>query len=123
MLFGTPEALAAAFADAFQRRDQAQLAALFTEDALLAPQPGVVVSGAERSAAMAAFLSINGPFQFALRQTYQVGDVALLVADWMLEGVTPGGEGVQLRGATADVAKRGADGGWRYLIDCPFGTA
>jgi muconolactone delta-isomerase len=34
MLFGTPEALAAAFADAFQRRDQARAAELFAAGSL-----------------------------------------------------------------------------------------
>jgi uncharacterized protein (TIGR02246 family) len=123
MLPRTPEALAAAFADAFQRRDQVLLAALFADDALLVPQPGVVVAGTDRNAALAAFMAIDGPFQFSLRRALTVGDVALLVADWTLDGVAPGGEPVQLHGTTADVARRGADGGWSYVIDCPFGTA
>lgn len=118
----SPEALADAFAAAFRRRDQAGLAALFTDDAVLAPQPGVQVAGAERQAALAAFLAIDGPFEFSLRHTLVAGDTALLIADWRLEGDAPGGIPVQLVGTTADVARRLPDGSWRFVIDNPFGT-
>jgi hypothetical protein len=30
---------------------------------------------------------------------------------------------VDLHGTATDVARRGADGAWRYVIDNPFGTA
>jgi hypothetical protein len=36
--------------------------------------------------------------------------VALLAVDWEIDGTA------------VDVARRGPDGGWRYVIDNPFGV-
>ena len=53
----------------------------------------------------------------------QSGDLVLMHATWSLTGRAPDGGPVAMSGVTVEVARRGADGGWRYAIDCPFGTA
>lgn len=40
-----------------------------------------------------------------------------------LEGTGPDGAAVRLAGTATDVARRGPDGLWRYVIDNPFGTS
>jgi transposase-like protein len=52
----------------------------------------------------------------------EAGDLGLVIADWELNGTGPDGSPVELRGSTADVARRGPDG-WKVVIDNPFGTA
>jgi len=42
-------------------------------------------------------------------------DVALLSNDWTMEG-----DGWSAAATTAEVARRQADGSWRYVIDNPF---
>ncbi|GIJ45547.1 hypothetical protein Val02_24330 [Virgisporangium aliadipatigenens] len=42
--------------------------------------------------------------------------------EWALRGSGPRGP-VDLSGTATDVARRGPDGHWRYLIDNPFGTS
>lgn len=41
-----------------------------------------------------------------------------MIVDWEL-----GGEGPRVAGTATDVARRGIDGRWRYVIDNPFGLA
>ena len=52
----------------------------------------------------------------------EAGDLGLVIADWELNGTGPDGSPVELRGSTADVARRGPDG-WKVVIDNPFATA
>ncbi len=51
----------------------------------------------------------------------QVGDIALITAKWELTGTGADGKPVQLAGQSFEVARRQADGSWRYLIDSPWG--
>jgi ketosteroid isomerase-like protein len=49
------------------------------------------------------------------------GDVALVMNRWQLEGTLADGAPVEMRGHSADVLRRASDGGWRILIDDPWG--
>ena len=46
------------------------------------------------------------------------GDIALLRANWSV--IAPDGT-VMAEGQSTEVAKKLANGGWGYLIDCPNG--
>jgi ketosteroid isomerase-like protein len=69
--------------------------------------------------------SLGVPIRVEPRHVYvtATGDTALLVVDWMIDGRRPDGEHVHIEGTATDVARRGVDGVWRYVIDNPFGTA
>lgn len=123
MMANTPEELARAFASAFNNRDLESLAGLFGADAAFAPQPDAVVTGEGIRSALESFLALNGPIDLTVRRTIPAGDTALIIADWSVDGVDQSGNPVHVAGTTADVARRAADGSWRYLIDNPFGTA
>lgn len=123
MTINTPEELANAFASAFNNKDLQALTNLFSGDAVFAPQPDTVVSGDDIRPALTQFLGLNGPIDLVVRRTIVAGDTALIIADWSVDGVDPAGDPVHVAGTTADVARRAADGTWRYLIDNPFGTA
>ncbi|MFE0124889.1 YybH family protein [Streptomyces parvus] len=56
------------------------------------------------------------------RHTYVSGDLALLIVDWVVEGRAAHGGQVRIAGTATDVARRGPDGLWRYVVDNPFGT-
>jgi ketosteroid isomerase-like protein len=43
------------------------------------------------------------------------GDIALLIVGWSIAGL-------DAQGTATDVARRGPDGRWRYVIDNPYGT-
>ncbi|BCJ46986.1 hypothetical protein GCM10010168_34940 [Actinoplanes ianthinogenes] len=113
----------AAFAAAFDSGDVAAVEAMYEDDALLVPEPGNAVSGADRAAATERFLALGLPIQVRPRHVYTAGDIALLIVDWTIEGTGPDGVPVHIDGTATDVARRGADGTWRYVIDNPFGVA
>jgi ketosteroid isomerase-like protein len=107
----------------FNAGDMNGMLALCEHGSALSPQPGTVLTdeGAIR-ASLDWFLSFNLPIRLEVRQAIETGDIGLVVADWELTGTGPDGEPVELKGSTADVARRGADG-WKIVIDNPFGTA
>jgi ketosteroid isomerase-like protein len=117
-----PADLPATFARAFNAGDLAAVDRLFEPDAVRVLTPGVVVTGDGRRGATSSFLQLGIPIVLSLRHTYVCGDLALLIGDYLIDGVRPDGEHVHFEGTATDVARRGADGHWRYVIDNPPGT-
>jgi len=90
--------------------------------AVLVPRPGHPVTGArQRIDAHNHLLGFGLPIDAHARRVYVADDIALLVVDWTVSGTSRQGHPVDLRGTATDVARRGADGRWRYVIDNPFG--
>lgn len=112
-----------AFAAAFNSGSPDTLSRIYAGDAVFVPRPGTRVSGAELVAANAEFQALGVPIRVEPRHVYATGDTALLVVDWVLDGPGRDGVHVHIEGTATDVARRGADGVWRYVIDNPFGTA
>ncbi|OLF11324.1 YybH family protein [Actinophytocola xanthii] len=110
------------FLSGFAARDLDVVEQAYEPAAVLVPRPGFPVTGTERAEANAHLMSFDG-FSATLRHLYRAGDLALLVVDWSVDGRAPDGSQVELTGTAADVARRGADGRWRYVIDNPAGTA
>ncbi|GAA4946606.1 YybH family protein [Actinoplanes utahensis] len=113
----------AAFAAAFNSGDPAAVEAMYEESAVLVPAPGDPVTGRERAVANERFLALGLPITVRPRHVYTAGDIALLIVDWTIDGPGPDGTAVHISGTATDVARRGADGAWRYVIDNPFGVA
>ncbi|MFF7856798.1 DUF4440 domain-containing protein [Streptomyces sp. NPDC007904] len=111
------------FAAAFNSGSPEALARVYDRGAVFVPRPGTSVTGQDLTAANSAFQSLGLPISVRPRHTYVAGDVALLVVDWVIDGHRPDGEHVHLEGTATDVARRGPDGLWRYVIDNPFGTS
>lgn len=78
--------------------------------------PSVGIEGAK--AAFAAFLDIRPQIKSEVFSEVIIGDIALLRANWSV--VTPDGA-VMAEGQSTEVAKKLDNGGWGYLIDCPYG--
>src|SRR5947208_14067315 len=87
-----------------------QLDRLYEPDALLVPAPGHPMTGAARVAAHRHLLGFGAPIEATTRHVYVAGDIALLVVDWAIRPIG-------LHGTAADVLRRGANGGGRYVID------
>ncbi|MEU5534598.1 nuclear transport factor 2 family protein [Streptomyces sp. NPDC020362] len=117
-----PADLPYVFADAFNAQNLELLDALFVPEAVHVVRPGLLSSGARRRAALPTVVRDRVPITVSLRQVYQVGDTALLINDYVHDGVGPDGTRVHTEGTATDVARRGADGHWRYLISNPSGT-
>jgi ketosteroid isomerase-like protein len=116
-----PALLPQVFAAAFSSGDPDAVERLFEPEALFVTAPGSTVAGADRRRAHAEFLRLGLPIRLTLRHCYVSGDLALLIGDHLIEGVGPDGP-VRMAGTATDVARRGPDGRWRYVIDNPSGT-
>ncbi|MFE5566809.1 YybH family protein [Amycolatopsis japonica] len=103
------------FQAAFNTGSAEILDTVYEPEAVFVRRDGVRVSGAERRAANGGILALGQPIQVTPRQVHVAGDLALLIVDWSIEG--------HLAATATDVAKRGEDGLWRYVIDNPFGIA
>ncbi|MPV38042.1 YybH family protein [Georgenia subflava] len=112
-----------AWGERFNAGDVDGMLALAEEGSGFVPQPGTLVFGEDYRAGLEGFVAMGLPINLTLRQSFVVDEIALLIYDWTIKGTSTDGNEVDLAGATSDVARRGADGGWRFVIDNPFGTA
>ncbi len=119
-LAATPSQLPELFMRAYNVGDLAKVNQLFEAGAGMAMSPDSMVYGPARIAAMRAFYErYQLPIIITVRAVHECGDLALVVGDHVMEGVCPDGEVVRVTGTAADVARRGSDGYWRYVIDNP----
>ncbi|KJK43803.1 hypothetical protein UK23_31760 [Lentzea aerocolonigenes] len=109
-----PVSVAHAFAAAFNAKDADAVDAVYEPHGLFVPEPGRTVTTTERQAANQRFLDLGLPISVHPRHVYEHDGIALLIVDWTIGDVT---------GTATDVARRGADGRWRYVIDNPFGVS
>lgn len=115
-----PARLPFAYQDALNDGDADAVVALFHEDATMHTFTGKVLTDHEalhgeavQSIAARARLT-NNP-----RSTLIAGDTALIIVDWDLEAVSPEGTEISPTGTTTAVARRSADGSWRFaILDC-----
>ncbi len=82
------------------------------------PQQGREAIGKELS----LYFSFGLPMQITARHVFVAGNIASLVLDWNIVGTGPNGEHVHMVATSNDIARKGEDGLWRYIIDNPFGT-
>ncbi|MEU0493402.1 YybH family protein [Nocardiopsis changdeensis] len=113
----------AVFASAFNSGDPDLVERVYEEDGILVLDPAAPLTGAARREGNARFMSLGVPIAVSPRHVHQAGDIAFLIVDWEVRGTGPDGREVDIRGTATDVARRGADGLWRYVIDNPFGVA
>lgn len=111
------------FAAAFNSGNAAALESVYEDLGVLVSEPGQPMNGLDRAAANARFQQLGLPINVRPRHVYVADDIALLIVDWTISGTGPDGTPVRLRGTATDVARRGPQGTWRYIIDNPFGTA
>src|SRR5690606_21118916 len=112
----------AVFAERFNSGDATALAQVYEDAAVLVPQPGTPVTGPGVQAANGRLQKLGFPISVRPRHVYRNGNLALLIVDWVIDGADRDGQAVHVEGTATDVARRGSDGRWRYVIDNPFGT-
>jgi ketosteroid isomerase-like protein len=90
---------------------------LYESEAVFAPQPGEEVI----RDALQQFAALKPRLRGEITNVLTAGDVAVVHNRWQLEGTQPDGSPVEMHGHSADVLRRASDGGWRILIDDPWG--
>src|SRR5262245_55036478 len=109
------------FVESFNAGDLDALMTLYESGAVIIPQPGQLVAGADGvRGVLAQFLALKGTITIDTRTVAPAGELALLHSDWALTGTGPDGQPIQLSGHTSEVVRRQSDGTWRYVIDDPY---
>lgn len=109
----------------FSAGDLDALIELYEPDAVFVGPDGTEAAGKEAvRGALHSLLSLPElSFTYNPYFAAQSGDLVLMHASWSITGRDPEGGPVALSGVTVEVARRSEDSGWRYVVDCPFGTA
>lgn len=122
----SPEEINIRWGEAFNAADIPALLELYEPGAVLIPGPGAEpVSGQGAiEAALRWLTGIGGKITYQPRFWLQNGDLAMGRIDFHLSGGTDSdGNPLDLRGGTAEVARRQPDGTWKYVFDHPFGAS
>jgi uncharacterized protein (TIGR02246 family) len=116
----TPADLIACFGQYLRDGALDRLLELYEQEAVFAPEPGVVHTGRVAvRAALAGMLELSPAMTANVIEVQQAGDIALVIVDWKLRGTAPDGTPIEKQGRSADVLRRQSDGTWRVLIDHP----
>jgi uncharacterized protein (TIGR02246 family) len=116
----TPQALMDTFTNLVHARDLDRLVALYEPSAVFEPQPGIVIRGrADIAAALADLLALRPRMITDTFQVLETGDIALVVNEWTMTGVSPDGAEVRRGWRSADVLRRQPEGGWLVVVDRP----
>jgi ketosteroid isomerase-like protein len=119
-----PEGVVASLLERFNSGRVEAMMSLYDPEAVFVTGDGRTVSDpAEIAKELESFLGLGLPMRATARHLFVADDIVQIVLDWSLDGVGPDGQQMHLAGSASDIARRGADGRWRYLIDNPFGTA
>lgn len=115
-----PARLPFAYQDALNAGDADAVVALFHQDATMHTFSGKVLTDREALHAEAVgSIAAQARLANKLRSTLIAGDTALIVTDWDLEATSPDGTRISPTGTTTAVARRSADGSWRFaILDC-----
>jgi uncharacterized protein (TIGR02246 family) len=111
------------FVTAFNAGDADALMSLFSDDAVMIPQPGQAVSGPALRESLDWFLGLKGTMELTLRGTVEGPDTAITYGRWTLNGTGEDGEPVTLGGEGTEVVVKQADGTWRIALDDPYSCA
>jgi ketosteroid isomerase-like protein len=118
-----PEGIVASLLARFNSGEVSAMMGLYEPTAVFITEAGETITDHEQIAGeLEGFLSLGLPMVASARHLFVAGDVAQIVLDWSLDGPGPDGKHVHIEGHASDIARHGADGYWRYIIDNPFGT-
>lgn len=108
---------------AFHKHDLDGVMSNYEEGATVVFQPG---QNAREPAAIRAgfeqFFALDPTFTYPHGYTSIVTeDVALHLSPWNMEGTSPEGP-IEMSGLSVSVWRRQPDGGWKMVVDNPFGS-
>ena len=112
-----PARLPFAYEEALNAGDADAVLALFHQDATMRTFTGEVLTDREAlRAETVQTIAAQARLTNKPRSTLIGGDTALTIVDWNLEATLPDGTQISPTGTTTAVARRSADGSWRFAV-------
>lgn len=118
-----PAQLPPAFEKAMNSGNRDEVLGLLAPGAVMRTVTGETVTGQALRDYTAGSIAGNAQLSNGPSRVVAGDDIAFITEDWTLEITTPDGSRKKATGTTANVARRGEDGSWRYAILNPLGTA
>lgn len=120
----TPEAIVPALLEHLNSLDVETMLGFYDPAAMIVDAAGKPHVGREAiGGELAKYFSLGLQMSITQRHLFVAGDIASLILDWSYVGTARDGREINMQATATDIARRGADGCWRYLIDNPFGAA
>jgi len=111
------------FAAAYNSGAVENLLALYEPQAVLITQAGESLIGLEAiKSELQNLLKLGGEMTSENQYAFQMENIALLRAKFVLKTTTPKGDPLEITGNTSEVVRQQSDGRWLYIIDHPFGA-
>lgn len=119
-----PEHIVPSLVERFNSWDVSNQMALYAPEAVFIANDGrTITDRTEFAAIIQRDMGLGLPLATNVRHVFVAGDTAQIVLDWSIDGKGPSGEHIHIEGTACDIARRGVDGFWRYIIDNNQGTA
>ncbi|MEY9838005.1 nuclear transport factor 2 family protein [Streptacidiphilus sp. EB103A] len=118
-----PAQLPPAFEKAMNSGNLDEVLGLLAPGAVMRTVTGETVTGQALRDYTAGSVAGNAQLSNGPSRVVAGDDIVFITEDWTLEITTPDGNWKKATGTTANVARRGEDGTWRYAILNPLGTA
>jgi uncharacterized protein (TIGR02246 family) len=114
-----PEQVHAALAAAWNTGDVNNVLALYEDEGVLVPQPGLSISGKTKiREALLGFLSTKGIFEIKTTYCIQCGDVAMSRSIWSIRD----GDEIKIQAKGTELLRKQPGGSWLFAVDHPFGA-
>jgi ketosteroid isomerase-like protein len=119
-----PEDIIPSLVERYNSGEVSNQMAVYAPDASFIGNDGRIINDhAKIAAIIGRDIKLGLPLVTNVRHIFVAGDIAQIVLDWSIDGKGPDGKEVHLGGTACDIARRGTDGFWRYIIDNNQGTA
>jgi enoyl-CoA hydratase len=118
-----PEDLSRLFAEHASRGDLERLMELYEPEARFLGPSGEADGEKAIRDRLSTLLALEPHMTSTDVRVVNVGDIALLSSRWSMTYGQGGHQGAGIEGASTEVARRQADGTWRYVIDDPSSAA
>ncbi|OAE49145.1 YybH family protein [Agrobacterium tumefaciens] len=122
-LSSTPEGIVPALLAHLNSLDVDTMLGFYDPEGLIVDAAGVAHVGREAiGRELSKYFSLGLQMSITQRHLFVAGDIASLILDWSYIGTARDGAEINMGATATDIARRGPDGLWRYLIDNPFGS-
>lgn len=112
-----------AMTTAFQDKDFDRVLDSYESEATVVFDPSAPVSDRnELKQAFARFAAVDPQFFYGGHQVFVGGDIAMHIAPWTMTGTLPDGQTMTDNGLSIAIFRKQPDGGWKMVIDNPYGA-